>query len=261
MRVFSGRKIGAAALIVISAVALTACQGRNASLEGVDTMATASTGSASIKDAAEAGKRWQADPGNVSLGLAYANRLKALGEIDRQLEVLRTLSQSNAGDARLLVIYGKELAQAGKANEAAGVLEQAIRSGKADWKVYSALGSAYDQADRHSDARAQYERALQMQPNEISVLNNMGMSYALEGNLAKAEEILRGAYALPAGQKNSRLRQNLALVVGLAGRYDEARRIASQDLPPSEIEANMAYLQKMMSQPNTWQKLQDGTEG
>ena len=89
----------------------------------------------------------------------------------------------------------------------------------------------------------------------------MGMSHALEGNLKQAEETLRSAMALPEGKSLPRLRQNLALVVGLQGRFEESRQIASEDLPPAEVEANMAYLQKMLSQPNTWQQLSDDTQG
>ena len=70
---------------------------------------------------------------------------------------------------------------------------------------------------------------------------------------------MRQASELPAGKTQPRIRQNLALVVGLQGRFEEARQIASQDLPNDQVEANMAYLQKMLSQPNTWQKLQKTT--
>ena len=87
------------------------------------------------------------------------------------------------------------------------------------------------------------------------------MSYALEGNLTKAETILRQASQLPAGKTEPRIRQNLALIVGLQGRFEEARQIASQDLPNDQVEANMAYLQKMLSQPNTWQELQKAPPG
>jgi Flp pilus assembly protein TadD len=66
---------------------------------------------------------------------------------------------------------------------------------------------------------------------------------------------------VPAGKTEPRIRQNLALVVGLQGRFDEARQIASQDLPADQVEANMAYLQKMLSQPNTWQQLQQNSAG
>jgi Flp pilus assembly protein TadD len=50
-------------------------------------------------------------------------------------------------------------------------------------------------------------------------------------------------------------------VVGLQGRFEESRKIASEDLPPDEVEANMAYLQKMLSQPNIWQQLSGDTQG
>jgi Flp pilus assembly protein TadD len=43
--------------------------------------------------------------------------------------------------------------------------------------------------------------------------------------------------------------------VGLQGRFEEARDIASRDLPPDTVDANMAYLRTMLSQPDTWQKL------
>jgi tetratricopeptide (TPR) repeat protein len=45
------------------------------------------------------------------------------------------------------------------------------------------------------------------------------------------------------------------------GRFDEARQIASADLPPGEVDANMAYLQKMLAQPNTWQQLTEKPAG
>ncbi len=59
----------------------------------------------------------------------------------------------------------------------------------------------------------------------------------------------------PAGQQHSRLRQNLALVVGLQGRFDEAKTIVQADLPPQQVEHNIAYLRQMLSQPDPWKKL------
>ena len=72
-----------------------------------------------------------------------------------------------------------------------------------------------------------------------------------------AEKTLRLAIAGKGAEKLPRIRQNLALVVGLQGRFDEARKIASQDLPPDQVDANLAYLQQMLSQPNTWAQLQN----
>jgi len=49
---------------------------------------------------------------------------------------------------------------------------------------------------------------------------------------------------------DARVRQNLALVVGLQGRFAEAETIARADLPPEQAAANVAYLQQMMSDHN-----------
>jgi Flp pilus assembly protein TadD len=197
----------------------------------------------------------------MQLGLAYANQLKSFGQTSQQLQVLATLAQHHPNDQKFLVLYGRELAQAGQPDQAEPVLAKVVANGSADWKVYSLMGSVLDQQSKYGEARDHYQRALNASPGNVVVLNNLGMSYALEGNLKQAEATLREAAALPEGKNESRLRQNLALVVGLQGRFDEAREIASADLPPDQVEANMAYLQKMLAQPNTWQQLADKPAG
>jgi len=248
-------------LVLASALAISACQSKTASMDGLEGLNTGSTSPVSFKKTAELGNRWQADQKNLQLGLAYADGLEKLGQTDQQLQVLASLSAQNPQKTNIQAIYGKKLLAAGRSGDAIPVLKTVADSGTGDWRILSALGSAYDQQGQYSTAREIYQKALALQPNQISVLNNIGMSYALEGNLKQAEESLRSAMALPEGKSLPRLRQNLALVVGLQGRFDESRQIASEDLPPDEVEANMAYLQKMLSQPNTWQQLSGDTQG
>ena len=255
------RHITLAALLLASSLALGACQNKSARLDGADPLATGRTAPASIKQTAKLGESWQSDPQNLRLGLAYASQLKALGQGDQQLQVLGTLAQYHPQDQALLTLYGRELTQAAQPGQAEVVLAKAVAAGSTDWKVYSALGSTLDQQAKYAEARDYYQRALKITPGNVAVLNNLGMSYALEGNLKQAELTLKEASDLPAGKSEPRLRQNLALVVGLQGRFDEARQIASADLPPDQVEANMAYLQKMLAQPNTWQQLTDKPAG
>jgi Flp pilus assembly protein TadD len=84
------------------------------------------------------------------------------------------------------------------------------------------------------------------------VLSNLGLSYVLMKDLKDAESTLRLAVAQPKAEP--KVRQNLALVVGLEGRFAEAEKIASADLPPAEAEANVTYLREMLAQKSSWKK-------
>lgn len=248
-------------LAVSSATLLTGCTKPSARMDGAANLSTASTAPVSYAGVAELARKWEANPGDINKGLAYTDALESLGQVDKQLSVHAQLVQRNPGDIKLQSLYGRKLVAAGKSAEAIPVLEQATASGKADWRVYSALGSAYDEQGLYQKARAQYERALAADPQNMTVLNNLGMSYALEGNLKQAETTLREADAMPRSKTEPRIRQNLALVVGLQGRFEDASTLAREDLPPEQVEENMAYLKKMLSQPNTWQQISEAGKG
>jgi len=250
-----------ALLAAVSVVSLAGCQQRALSLDSADPLATGSTAPPSFTETAKSGKAWQADQADIAKGVAYANGLERIGQTEQQLAVYARLHDLNPDNGKLATLYGKKLVQAGKSSQAVPLLETAARSPDADWRVFSALGSAQDQQGQFDKAQESYNRALALKPNELTVLNNMGMSYALQGELKQAESVLRQAMAVNGSAKQPRIRQNLALVVGLQGRFDEARQIASEDLPPDQVEANLDYLKKMMSQPNTWQQLSDGDSG
>ena len=73
---------------------------------------------------------------------------------------------------------------------------------------------------RHEEAQRYYASALRIVPDEPSVLSNLGLSYALSKDLPQAETTLRRAAAQRGAEPE--VRQNLALVVGLQGRFEEA---------------------------------------
>ena len=252
--------------LLATGLALSACQPRNASLNS-DPLATGSTtpaassspaspGAPSFKRTQGLAQEWAAHPGDTKIGLSYAENLGAMGQVDLQADVIKQVAEAHPTDAVLQAQLGKQLLSTGRAGEASNILQRAASLPDADWKVFSALGSALDQQGQYEPARVQYQKALALSPAELSVENNLGMSYALEGKLPDAEKTLRLAIAGKGAEKLPRIRQNLALVIGLQGRFDEARKIASQDLPPDQVEANLTYLQQMLAQPNTWAQLQ-----
>ena len=56
-------------------------------------------------------------------------------------------------------------------------------------------------------------------------MNNLAMAYAMMGDAKKAEDILRQAVTTEGA--TPKVRENLALVLGLQGRYDESKAVAA----------------------------------
>lgn len=246
-------------LCLASLLAVSGCANGGPGLmapQQADPVVTGSTdGAPSIRATAEAAQAWQEKPDSVHRAVTYARLLDQAGEKIQLIRVLETTITHNPNDAKLVAYLGKELILSGRSKAGVEQLNKAIGMGEANWKNYSALGSGYDQMSQHAAAREVYNQALQLNPNEVTIHNNIGMSYILEGNLQMAETSLRAAQKLPEGQFNQTLRQNLALAVGLQGRFDEARDIASRDLPPAQVEENLSFLKKMLNQDSTWEKI------
>jgi Flp pilus assembly protein TadD len=192
------------------------------------------------------GERYQAHPEDAAAAIEYAQALRMIGQRAQAAAVLERTSIRNPGDRNLLGAYGRALADAGRFEQALDVLNRAHMPDQPDWRILNVQGAVLDQMGRHQDARRYYETALRIQPNEPSVLSNLGLSYALAKDLVRAEHTLRQA----AVKKpiDPRVRQNLALVVGLQGRFAEAEGIARADLPPDQAAANVAFLQQMMAE-------------
>ena len=85
------------------------------------------------------------------------------------------------------------------------------------------------------------------------VLANLGLSYALAKRLPEAETTLRQAAANP--RADSRVRQNLALVLGLQGKFGEAEGIARQDMAPIDAAQSVTAMKQMVAQPNSWNSI------
>ncbi len=198
------------------------------------------------------GARYREDPNNAEVSLRYAEALRATDQRAQAVAVLEQSSMRNPHDMPLLGAYGRALAEAGDLNQALDVLSRAHTPDNPDWRVLNAQGAVLDQLGRHAEAQKMYSSALKIAPDEPSVLSNLGLSYALMKNLKLAETTLRRAVSQP--NTAPKTRQNLALVVGLQGRFAEAETIARADLPPDEAATNVAYLRQMLAQQSEWKK-------
>ena len=188
--------------------------------------------------------RFRANPKDAGAALQYGQALRAAGQRSQAVAVLEQATIAHSGNKALLAGYGRALADNGNFQKAFDVLTRAHTPDDPDWRILSVQGTVLDQLGRHDEARQYYASALKIVPGEPTVLSNLGLSYALSKDLPKAEETLRRAYG--SAGADTRVRQNLALVVGLQGRFAEAESIARADRPAEEAAANVAYLKQLL---------------
>ncbi|WP_305988897.1 tetratricopeptide repeat protein [Roseibium sp. MMSF_3544] len=239
----------ASALVAMTALALvTGCAsnktntGTHSPASGVHSVAPGSN--LARAEVAKWAKRYEKDRQNRNAILGYSNALSQNGQIQQSMAVLRSGVIAHQKDREIASAYGKVLAMNGRFDEALNVLKRAQRPDLPDWKLMSAEAAIYDQTGNHSKARSLYKQALKIAPEDPSLLNNLGLSYLLSNDLPDAEYNLRRAASLPGA--DSRVRQNLALVLGIQGKFDEAIQVAQAELDPRQAEANIAYLRTMM---------------
>jgi Flp pilus assembly protein TadD len=199
-------------------------------------------------------KRYDSRPNDKETALAFARGLRALGHTEQAVAVVQKLALKNPDDLEVLSAYGKALADAGRLSEAAEVLKQSHRPEKPNWSILSAQGSVADQMGDHGSAQLFYREALKINPGEPAILSNLGLSLALTKKLDQAEETLRLANAHP--RADARVRQNLALVLALQGKFTEAETISARDVSPEQAAANVTTIRQMISQSNTWRDIQ-----
>jgi Flp pilus assembly protein TadD len=171
--------------------------------------------------------------------------LRRIGSHERAAEVAAVGLQAHGEDARLWAALGHGLVGAKQAGPAVQALQKAIALSPRDPALRSALGVAYDMLDMPEFARAAYGEGLRLAPDDAALLTNQGLSLALAGDMTGAEAMLRRAVARPGAPAQAR--QNLALVVGLQGRFDESQRLATADLPAEVAAENVAYLRRMLN--------------
>lgn len=194
--------------------------------------------------------RYKANPHDKTTIIYYAAALRTAGQPGQAVAVMQNGVTDMPNDVDIKVNFAKALAAAGSYSQALNVINDAIRPDAPDWNALLVKGAILDQMGNNADARAAYNQALLVAPNEPSLEGNLGLSYAMTNDLTQAEQHLRKAAGMPGA--TSKIRQNLALVIGLEGRFDEARALLAAELPPDEVDANMAYIRALLTQQNRW---------
>lgn len=238
----------------VAALALSACASNRGQMGAADYSGiTAAQSQASL---GELTARYRANPGDRNVAIHYAAALRAAGQPQQAAAALEQALARYPNDVALSIAYAKALTASGRFDQSLQVLRNVIRPDAPDWNALLVMGATLDQMGRHEEARRTYVQAAVIAPGEASIETNLGLSYAMTNELPKAETHLRRAVQMRGA--NTQTRQNLALVVGLQGRFQEARALYAAELPPEQVEANMAYVRALLTQQNRWDLIEQG---
>ena len=258
------RRVPTRAMRFLAAVALVAllaagCQTRSPETTGSIGGAPSARDRITRADLDAIAAKYNADPSDLPLAMRYARALRATDQKTQAVAVLQQAALRNPKDKAVLAAYGKSLADAGRFSEASEVLQNAHTPAQPDWRVLSAQGTVADQMGDHARAQGFYDAALKIAPDEPTVLSNLGLSYLLARQLDQAEATLRRAASQPGA--DARVRQNLALALGLKGRFEDAEAILRQDLTPEAPADNVASMRSLVAQPNSWKAIRAADKG
>lgn len=190
-------------------------------------------------------KEYTKTPKKKEIALNYARNLKALGQKRQALGVLQQASSFHATDSEVASEYGRLALDLNQVSVAKRLLTVADDPTKPDWRVISARGTVMAKEGQYGAALKMYQRALALSPGQPSVMNNLALAHMMNGDSRSAETILRQAIS-KGGPHAKKAQQNLALALGVQGRYHEATSVGASVIPKAQASANTDYLKKMV---------------
>lgn len=176
-------------------------------------------------------REYELNPGDLESAIKLSAAVRKLGNPQRAIEIAQTTRALYPRDPYLTAEFAAGLIAAERAQEAMKPLDDALRTAPGYARLWSLKGAALDQQEDYALARKHYARALEITPHDPNVMANVGLSFALSGDPVTAEGWLRRAVSIPGASQS--VRQNLALILQLQGKDEEAKRYAGRKTAPN----------------------------
>jgi Flp pilus assembly protein TadD len=186
-------------------------------------------------------------PNNLDYTLNFAAGLRRIGKLDDAEtmydEVLKKHPKNiDAKEGKALVMLGL-----GEYEAAGEALTKVYEKDKTRWRSINGLAILLVQRNMPKDAIAYFKEALKQSKNSVAVMNNLGLTYAIDGDYGNARRTFERAIARTDAKSPMRrnLELNLALVMGINGDMEMAEKLLTDNLPPAAVSNNLglyAYL-------------------
>ncbi len=218
------------------------------------------------------------EPDNTGVMLSLGDSYRRDAQTPKAIAVYDALLAKDPKNVGAKEGKGLALIASGDFDTPAVLFDEVMQVDAKRWKTLNALGILFTTRNMQPEAQQYFNEALQYHPNSASILNNLGLSQALErkfdnsvGTLSKAS-----GFAANGSVERKRIDLNTALVLASAGKVDDAKGIAEQYLSGAELDNNLglyahlakddkmakAYLNKALSDSKVyyakaWDNLED----
>jgi Flp pilus assembly protein TadD len=180
-------------------------------------------------------------PADPSILVELGDTLVDAGSMDDAIDVYGKVDAHSA--ARLGALLGLQQAylKLAEPEKALQYADQAILMAPLDHRVLVGRGVTLDMLGRHAEAQDAYRAVLRGTPHNVAARNDLALSLAMSGRFEEAVEIMK-SMAL-SSTATPRIRQNLALIYGLAGDAAHAGALSRVDLDAPTAEANLHFFE------------------
>lgn len=169
----------------------------------------------------------------------------SMSNIDSVLDNPELEFQKNANrppTAATLYAMADILATQGKDSGCEYLLKRINQEYPEFFPAYNSLAELQMRHGRINEAIDTISSGLRIRPRDPVLLNNLGICWIVRRNYEKALEMCtRAAGVIP---ENARYRANMAVALGLLGRYEESLSLFRQVLPEDQANHNLRVLQE-----------------
>jgi Flp pilus assembly protein TadD len=195
------------------------------------------------------------DGEDLTISLEFARALREIGSHERAVDVLSRTLIVHPESADALMLLGRIQMAGGDVATAGQVFHRATEVAPERAETWAALGTTFDREGQHGLAQTAYQKALELEPFRTTTLTNYGLSLVLSGDLPGAEAKLRQAAAN--ADAGARVTENLALVLGLQGKFEDMKTVSGVAAPEQVVNQNVALLQGLIQPARSWDALSE----
>lgn len=172
-----------------------------------------------------------AAPDLMAAKVAVARVMALMGRPGESLTMLQTLVSENPEAAEPRSALVDAYIAHGEYKKAFETLEPLITTASSA-DIYDIAGRLAYISGSTDVARSFFDKALKLEPENPSVLQNLALSYALDGSFESAVALVQKAMDRPSAQIPAQ--RSLAIIYALSGQTDAALHIARAAMPLEE---------------------------